>query len=113
MPFGFIKKVDPQTLLQFIGEEHPQTIALLLCHLPTNYAAEVLAGLPLPKQIEVIRRVATIGRTSPEAVTELENGLEQRLSSMVNQGIPPPAEWKVSPKSSTFPSVRSNARSWR
>jgi flagellar motor switch protein FliG len=85
MPFGFIKKVDPQTLLQFIGEEHPQTIALLLCHLPTNYAAEVLAGLPLPKQLEVIRRVATLGRTSPEAVAELESGLEQRLSSMVNQ----------------------------
>lgn len=85
MPFGFIKKVDPQTLLQFIGEEHPQTIALLLCHLPTNYAAEVLAGLPLPKQLDVIRRVATLGRTSPEAVAELERGLEQRLSSMVNQ----------------------------
>ncbi len=85
MPFGFIKKVDPQTLLQFIVEEHPQTIALLLCHLPTNYAAEVLAGLPLPKQLEVIRRVATLGRSNPEAVAELESGLEQRLSSMVNQ----------------------------
>lgn len=85
MPFALIKKVDPQTLLQFIGEEHPQTIALLLCHLPTNYAAEVLAGLPLIKQLEVIRRVANIGRTSPEAVAELESGLEQRLSSMVSQ----------------------------
>ncbi len=85
MPFALVKKVDPQTLLQFIGEEHPQTIALLMCHLPTNYAAEVLAGLAVPKQLEVIRRVATLGRTSPEAVAELENGLEQRLSSMVNQ----------------------------
>ncbi len=85
MPFSFIKKVDSQTLLQFIGDEHPQTIALLMCHLPTNYAAEVLAGLPLVKQLEVIRRVATLGRTSPEAVAELESGLEHRLSSMVNQ----------------------------
>jgi len=85
MPFALIKKVDPQTLLQFIGEEHPQTIALVLCHLPTNYAAEVLAGLPLIKQLEVIRRIANLGRTSPEAVAELESGLEQRLSSMVNQ----------------------------
>jgi flagellar motor switch protein FliG len=85
MPFGFIKKIDPQTLLQFITEEHPQTIALLLCHLPSNYAAEVLAGLPPPKQLEVIRRVAMLGRTSPEAVAELESGLEHRLSSMVNQ----------------------------
>jgi flagellar motor switch protein FliG len=85
MPFGFIKKVDSQTLLQFIGDEHPQTIALLLSHVPSHYAAEVMAGLEPEKQLEVIRRVATIGRTSPEAVAELEYGLEMRLSSMVNQ----------------------------
>ena len=84
-PFGFVKKVDTQTLLQFIGEEHPQTIALLLSHVPSSYAAEVLAGLGGTKQLEVIRRIATIGRTSPAAVAELERGLEMRLSSMVNQ----------------------------
>ena len=85
MPFGFVKKVDSGTLLQFIGEEHPQTIALLLSHVPGPYAAEVLAGLAPDKQLEVIRRIAAIGRTSPEAVSELEYGLELRLSSMVNQ----------------------------
>ncbi|MEM8671479.1 MAG: flagellar motor switch protein FliG [Planctomycetota bacterium] len=85
MPFGFVKKVDAQTLLQFIGDEHPQTIALLLSHVPGHYAAEVMSGLEPDKQLEVIRRVATIGRTSPEAVAELEYGLEMRLSSMVNQ----------------------------
>ncbi|EMB13955.1 flagellar motor switch protein fliG [Rhodopirellula europaea 6C] len=85
MPFGFVKKVDTQTLLQFIGEEHPQTIALLLSHVPSSYAAEVLAGLDPVKQLEVIRRIASIGRTSPAAVSELERGLELRLSNMVNQ----------------------------
>lgn len=85
MPFGFVKKVDTQTLLQFIGDEHPQTIALLLSHVPASYAAEVMAGLDGPKQLEVIRRIAHIGRTSPAAVNELERGLEMRLSSMVNQ----------------------------
>ena len=85
MPFGFVKKVDAQTLLQFIGEEHPQTIALLLSHVPGPYAAEVLAGLDPEKQLEVIRRIASIGRTSPEAVAELEYGLEMRLSSMGSQ----------------------------
>ena len=84
-PFGFIKKVDPQTLLTFIHEEHPQTIALLMSHVPSAYGAEVLSGLPPDKQLEVIRRVAAMGRTSPDAVSELERGLEQRLSSMVNQ----------------------------
>ncbi len=85
MPFGFVKKVDTQTLLQFIGDEHPQTIALLLSHVPSPYAAEVMAGLDSAKQLEVIRRIANIGRTSPAAVLELERGLEMRLSSMVNQ----------------------------
>lgn len=84
-PFGFVKKVDTQTLLQFIGDEHPQTIALLLSHVPSPYAAEVMAGLDVEKQLEVIRRIAHIGRTSPDAVAELERGLEMRLSSMVNQ----------------------------
>lgn len=83
-PFSFVKKVDAQTLLQFIGEEHPQTIALLLSHVPSNYAAEVMAGLDSEKRLEVIRRIATIGRTSPDAVDELQAGLEMRLSSMVN-----------------------------
>jgi flagellar motor switch protein FliG len=84
-PFGFVKKVDSQTLLQFIGEEHPQTIALLLSHVPSAYAADVLAGLDSHKQLEVIRRIASMGRTNPDAVAELEYGLEMRLSSMVNQ----------------------------
>ena len=85
MPFGFVKKVDSQTLLQFIGDEHPQTIALLLSHVPPSYAAEVMGGLEVEKQLEVIRRIASIGRTNPDAVAELEYGLEMRLSSMVNQ----------------------------
>ncbi|MEM6691693.1 MAG: flagellar motor switch protein FliG [Planctomycetota bacterium] len=85
MPFSFIKKVDSQTILQFLGEEHPQTIALLLAHVPPGYAADVLAGLSLEKQLEVVRRLASIGRTSPEAVSELERSLEMRLSSMVGQ----------------------------
>lgn len=84
-PFGFIKKVEPQILLQFIGDEHPQSIALLLSHLPSHYAADVMAGLDTDKQLDVIRRIASIGRTSPEAVAELEYGLEMRLSSLVNQ----------------------------
>jgi flagellar motor switch protein FliG len=84
MPFGFVKKVDAQTLLQFIGDEHPQTIALLLSHVPSQYAAEVMAGLDPRKQLAVIQRIATIGRTSPEAVSELEVALEMRLSNMVS-----------------------------
>lgn len=85
LPFSFVKKVDPQTVLNFIHEEHAQTIALLLSHLPGGYGAEILAGLSPEKQLAVIRRVSVMGRTSPEAIADLERGLEMRLSSMMNQ----------------------------
>ena len=46
LPFGFLKRVDPQNLLTFIIDEHPQTIALILSHLPPPYGAEIISGLP-------------------------------------------------------------------
>lgn len=84
LPFAFVKDVDPQTLLTFIREEHPQTIALLLSHLPSNFGAEVLSGLDPEQQLEVIQRVATIGNKNPDAIAEFERGLELRLSTMVS-----------------------------
>src|SRR4051812_25875045 len=56
LPFGFIKKVDPQTLLTFISEEHPQPTALVLSHMPPAYGAEIVKGLPAERQLAVIRR---------------------------------------------------------
>ncbi|MEL7267478.1 MAG: flagellar motor switch protein FliG [Planctomycetota bacterium] len=85
MPFGFLKKVDPQTLLQFINEEHPQTVALLISHMPTAYGAELLAGMGPERQLDVVRRISQMRRPSPEAVKEMETGLELRLSNMMNQ----------------------------
>ena len=60
MPFGFLQKVDSQNLLTFIIDEHPQTIALILCHLPAAQAADVISGLPAERQLSVVRRVATM-----------------------------------------------------
>lgn len=86
-PFGFLKHVDPQTLLSFVTEEHPQTIAILLSHLPASYGAEVLSGLPMEKRMEVTQRVAGMGRSTPDAIADLEEGLESRLSKLMNQSI--------------------------
>jgi flagellar motor switch protein FliG len=85
LPFGFLQKVDSQNLLTFIIDEHPQTIALILCHLPPAQAAEVIRGLPTERQISVIRRVATMAQTSPEIIQEVENGLERRMASVMSQ----------------------------
>jgi flagellar motor switch protein FliG len=85
LPFGFLQKVDSQNLLTFIIDEHPQTIALILSHVPPAQAAEILSGLPIDRQLSVIRRVATMGQTSPEIIKEVEKGLENRMSSVMSQ----------------------------
>ncbi|NQT36739.1 MAG: flagellar motor switch protein FliG [Planctomycetes bacterium] len=85
LPFGFLQKIDSQNLLTFIVDEHPQTIALILAHLPPSHAAGVISGLPPERQISVVRRLATMGQTSPEIINEVEKGLENRMSSVMSQ----------------------------
>ena len=84
-PFSFLQKAESENLLTFIQDEHPQTIALIVCHLPHYKAAEILAGLPMQKQIEVIKRIANMEQTSPDVIREVEAGLESRLSNMLMQ----------------------------
>jgi flagellar motor switch protein FliG len=85
VPFGFLKKVDPQNLLTFIIDEHPQTIALVLSHMPPAYGAEIVKGLPSERQLAVVRRIAHMGQTSPEVIHEVERGLESRMSNLMQQ----------------------------
>ncbi|MDA7950632.1 MAG: flagellar motor switch protein FliG [Pirellulaceae bacterium] len=85
LPFGFLKDVDPQNLLTFIVDEHPQTIAVILTHLPPSYGAEVMGGLSPERQLSVIQRIANMGQTNPEVVDEVERGLEKRMASVMSQ----------------------------
>jgi flagellar motor switch protein FliG len=87
VPFGFLHKAGPENLLTFVVEEHPQTIALILSHLPSALAAQVLSGLPSTKQLEVVRRVATMEQTSPEVVHDVEKSLEGRMTTTFNQQL--------------------------
>ena len=87
LPFGFLQKVDHQNLLTFIMDEHPQTIALILSHLPPPIGAEVVKGLPADRQLAVIRRIAHMGQTSPEVIQEVERGLESRMANLMNQSF--------------------------
>lgn len=86
-PFHFLKQADAASLLTFIMDEHPQTIALILAHLSPKQSAEILAGLQSKKQLEVVKRIASMEQTTPEAIREVEKGLEARLSSIVNQDL--------------------------
>lgn len=84
-PFEFIRKTDASQLLNFIQDEHPQTIALIMSYLPSQQASIVLSALPPDKQADVAKRIAMMDRTSPEVVKEVEKVLESKLSSLVNQ----------------------------
>lgn len=84
-PFDFIRKTDPAQLLNYIQNEHPQTIALILAYLDPDQAAMIISALPNEKQADVAERIATMDRTSPEIIREVEKVLEMKLSSLVTQ----------------------------
>ena len=84
-PFEFIRKTDPSQLLNFIQDEHPQTIALILSYLPAAQSSMVISSLPPEKQADVAKRIAQMDRTSPDVIKQVEKVLERKLSSLVNQ----------------------------
>ena len=84
-PFEFIRKTEASQLLNFIQDEHPQTIALILSYLNPGQAALIISALPPDRQSDVAKRIAMMDRTSPDVIKEVEKILESKLSSLVNQ----------------------------
>jgi len=84
-PFEFVRKTEPSQLLNFIQDEHPQTIALILSYLSPAQAAQIISALSPDRQADVAKRIATMDRTSPDVIKEVEKVLESKLSSLVNQ----------------------------
>lgn len=81
-PFDLVRRTDPKQLFSFIQGEHPQTIALIMTHLPADKAATLLASIAPERQADVAKRIATMGRTSPEVLKEIEKVLERKISSL-------------------------------
>ena len=77
-PFEFVRKTDASQLINFIQDEHPQTIALILSYLSPSQAALIISALPPDSQAEVARRIAVMDRTSPDVI-------KAKLASLVNQ----------------------------
>ncbi|WP_180954192.1 flagellar motor switch protein FliG [Bacillus sp. M6-12] len=84
-PFDFARKADPAQILNFIQNEHPQTIALILSYLDPAQAGQILSELPQEVQADIARRIAIMDSTSPEIINEVEQILERKLSSTVTQ----------------------------
>ena len=84
-PFEFVRKTDASQLLSFIQDEHPQTIALILSYLGPAQSALIVSALSPEQQVEVAKRIATMDRTSPDVIKEVEKILESKLANLVNQ----------------------------
>ena len=84
-PFEFVRKTDASQLLNFIQDEHPQTIALILSYLSSTQASTIISSLAPDKQADVAKRIAMMDRTSPDVIKEVEKVLERKLSSLMNQ----------------------------
>jgi len=82
--FDFLRKVDYKNLLAMIQNEHPQTIALILSYCRSDQAATVIAELTKEKQIDVVQRIATMDRTSPEIIKLVEKNLEVKFTSVMS-----------------------------
>ena len=82
-PFAIARKADAQQILNIINYEHPQTIALILCYLQVEKAAQIISELPEEIQSEVALRIATMNTTSPDVIREIEKVLDDKLSTIV------------------------------
>jgi len=77
-----LELVDTRTLANFLINEHPQTIALIVAHLETERKVDVLRKLPEGLQAEVVLRVANLDFVSPELIAQLDDVLKTELSTL-------------------------------
>ena len=82
-PFDFARKADPTQILNFIQNEHPQTISLILSYLDASQAGQILSELPQEMQADIAKRIAVMDSTAPEIINEVEQILERKLSATV------------------------------
>lgn len=81
-PFHFLQMHEPAEVLQHLRDENPQSLALILAHLPTRFASQLLSGFPPHLQGVVARRVATLGSISPDVVMKVERALQRRFGDV-------------------------------
>lgn len=84
-PFDFARNADPNQVLNFIQNEHPQTIALVLSYLDPEQSGQILSGLQQDMQAEVAKRIALMDSTSPEIINQVEQVLERNISSSLTE----------------------------
>jgi flagellar motor switch protein FliG len=83
-PFEFLRRTPPDQIYGFLRPEAPQTVALVIAHLHTTLAAQVIAEFPPEDQAEIAMRIATMNETSPEVTAAVEDVIRQKLSNIIS-----------------------------
>ena len=84
-PFEFLRRTPAEQIVNFLHNESPQTIALVIANLHTALSAQVLASLPESDQADIALRIARMGETSPDVVKQVEDVIRQKAASVVQQ----------------------------
>jgi len=82
MPFAVLRKADAGQLASMLINEHPQTIALIMCYIQPEKAAEVLSMFPNVLQAEIAERIGVINRASPEVIKRIETILQDKFKNI-------------------------------
>ena len=85
-PFETMRTVDARVLANFIRNEHPQTVALILAHLDPGQAAEILSDFPEQLQTDVVLRIAELDTVPHQVVEEIEQVLRQEITALGSVG---------------------------
>jgi flagellar motor switch protein FliG len=83
VPFSFLGNADPRQVVSFLQNEHPQTIALVLVHVPAGLASAILSALGPEGSADVAHRIAVMDRTAPDIIRQVEASLARKLSTVL------------------------------
>jgi len=85
--FDVLKKADSSQLVNFLSKEHPQTIALILAHLNPEHTAKALQELPENLRYDVVFRIATLGKISPQTLKQIEKVVDEMAGLSMGQSL--------------------------
>ena len=74
-----LRWVDVKTIAQMMKFEHPQTVAVILAHLESDHAGQVLAALPEDMRGDIALRLATMEDVQPDVLEELSQSLQEAM----------------------------------
>ena len=81
--FSYLDNIDPKQLADFIKDESPQTIAVVLAHMEAEDASLVLSKLDDTLKVKISMQMATIKDVSPSIVQSMSQVLEKKLESLL------------------------------